>query len=198
MPGGHAARHSERVTRDFGMNGGPQDRAGQPWWLRPQVWAALLILAAIGMAMLLTGCGGGSSPPASAQSKNYQKALAFVQCMRTHGAPAFPDPTSQGIISDASAKITPQILATYRQCRNLLPPGLLQLTEAQREQLTTQALRRAECMRAHGVLNFPDPGAPPPAPGSLNPNSPVFQAAARACLGGLVPVRVGTAAHRAK
>jgi hypothetical protein len=134
--------------------------------------------------LLVAGCGGGSSAPTSVQSNRYQKALAFVQCMRTHGYPTFPDPTGQGIISDAQASITPQILTAYRSCQTLLPPGALQLTEAQREQLTTQALRRAECMRAHGVLNFPDPGAPasgPKRPPPFDPNSPVFQAAARAC-----------------
>jgi hypothetical protein len=163
------------------MNDGSRDQHGEPWWLRPQVWAVLLIVAATAIAVLLTGCGSSSSPPSSAQSKNYQKALAFVQCMRTHGQPTFPDPTSQGIVSDIQAKITPGILKSYQQCQTLLPPGLLQLTEAQREQLQTQALKRAQCMRAHGVPNFPDPGSHP-APGSLDPQSPVFQAAAKLCL----------------
>ena len=106
-------------------------------------------------------------------------------------ASAFPDPTSQGTISDAQAKITPGILKTYQQCRTLLPPGLPQLTAAPREQLQTQALQRAQCMRAHGVPNFPDPGSPP-APGSIDPQSPAFQAAARTCLGGLGPLRSAT------
>ena len=154
------------------------------------MWAALLIVAAIGAAVLLTGCGSGSSPPAAAQSKNYQKALAFVQCMRTHGQPTFPDPTSQGIVSDPQAKITPGILASYRQCQSLLPPGLLQVTEAQQEQLTTQALRRAECMRAHGVPNFPDPGSQPSPGTNLDPNSPVFRAAAKLCLEPFGPIKV--------
>jgi hypothetical protein len=158
--------------------------------------ATVLAAGLAAIAMLVAACGGGGSSPTSAQTKNYQKALAFVQCMRTHGYPTFPDPTSQGTISDAQAKITPQILASYQQCRTLLPPGLLQLTEAQREQLTTQALKRAECMRAHGVPNFPDPGSHPP-PGGLDPQSPVFQAAARACLGGLGPVRSATHSSKA-
>jgi hypothetical protein len=171
------------------MNNGPGGRDGEPWWLRPQVWAALLIIAAIGMSMLLTGCGGGSTgSPASAQSRKYQKALAFVQCMRAHGEPAFPDPTTQGIISDSQLNLGSQVLiAAARACGSLLPPGSLQLTEAQQEELAAQALKRAECMRAHGVTNFPDPPAPgqqgkPPASGAgIDPNSPAFRAAARAC-----------------
>jgi hypothetical protein len=170
------------------MNGGSGDRNGQPWWLRPQVWAALLVIATMAMAMLLTGCGSGGSSPTSAQSRKYQKALAFVQCMRAHGEPTFPDPSSQGIISDSQANLaSPVLLAAARACGPLLPPGSLQLTEAQQEQLAAQALKRAECMRAHGVTNFPDPPAPgqqgtAPASGQgIDPNSPVFRAAARAC-----------------
>jgi len=171
------------------MNGGPGGRDGQPWWLRPQVWAALLIIAAIGVSMLLTGCGSsGTGSPTSVQSKKYQEALAFVQCMRSHGEPTFPDPTTQGIISDSKLSPGSQVLRQAgRACGSLLPPGSLQLTEAQQEQLAVQALKRAECMRAHGVTSFPDPsapgqqGPPPASSGRIDPNSPVFQAAARVC-----------------
>jgi hypothetical protein len=45
------------------------------------------------------------------------------------------------------------------------------------------ALKLAQCMRAHGIANFPDPGANGEVqigPG-LNPRSPAFQAAQSAC-----------------
>jgi hypothetical protein len=151
--------------------------------------AGALAIAMAAIAMLVAACGGSNgSPSTTAQSKNYQKALNFVQCMRAHGVPTFPDPTSQGIVSDSQANVnSPLILTAYQACRALLPPGDLQLTEAQREQLTTEALKRAECMRTHGVPNFPDPGplsaaAKKALRASLDPNSPVFQAAARRCL----------------
>jgi hypothetical protein len=48
-----------------------------------------------------------------------------------------------------------------------------------------QALQFSKCMRAHGVTHFPDPGSGGGiqiAPGSgLNPRSPAFQAAQKAC-----------------
>ncbi|HEV3291246.1 MAG TPA: hypothetical protein VG123_19880 [Streptosporangiaceae bacterium] len=173
---------------DRDSTGGGRVRDGEPWWLRPQVWAALLIVAAIGMAVLLTGCGSSGSSPSLARPKKYQKALAFVQCMRTHGEPTFPDPTSQGIVSDSQANIgSPVLRAAGLACAALLPPGSLQVTEAQQEQFAGLELKRAECMRAHGVTNFPDPsapgqqGPPPASAGGIGPSSPVFQAAARAC-----------------
>jgi hypothetical protein len=52
-----------------------------------------------------------------------------------------------------------------------------------------QSLKFARCMRAHGVPNFPDPrlGGIQIAPGDgLNPQSPAFQAAQKAC-GKLLP-----------
>jgi hypothetical protein len=55
---------------------------------------------------------------------------------------------------------------------------------------SVQSLQFAKCMRAHGVPNFPDPGSGGGiqiSPGSgLNPQSPAFQAARKAC-GKLLP-----------
>jgi hypothetical protein len=50
---------------------------------------------------------------------------------------------------------------------------------------TTGALAYSQCMRAHGVTNFPDPnsngGISLPSNGSVNLNSPQYQAASKAC-----------------
>ena len=46
----------------------------------------------------------------------------------------------------------------------------------------TLALKFAECMRAHGVPNFPDPGVPVGQPGSgINRDSPAVQASEQTC-----------------
>ena len=50
----------------------------------------------------------------------------------------------------------------------------------------TQELALAQCIRGHGVPNFPDPGqsgqgAAPGNGGAINPDSPQFQAALSAC-----------------
>lgn len=64
-------------------------------------------------------------------------------------------------------------------------------------------IKFARCMRAHGVPNFPDPGAGGginiPDSSGVNPRSPAFQSAQRACfklLPGGGPVRAGVSEAR--
>jgi hypothetical protein len=65
---------------------------------RPRVCRQGLLAAALaGTALLAAACGSGG-PPAAAGTTAYQKALAYSQCMRSHGVPGFPDPQSNGAI----------------------------------------------------------------------------------------------------
>src|SRR5215472_9481228 len=60
--------------------------------------AGLLAATAV-LTTLVTACGGGGGSQAGTTaggSKTYQQALAYSQCMRSHGVPGFPDPDSQG------------------------------------------------------------------------------------------------------
>ena len=59
-------------------------------------------------------------------------------------------------------------------------------------QVLAQALRYSECMRSHGIADFPDPGSSGNGvaigtqagkASDLDPKNPRFQAAARACRG---------------
>jgi len=136
--------------------------------------------------------GGGAGEEADA--------LAYAECMRAHGVPNFPDPNSQGgfsIQGGPGSGIDPSsasFQAADKTCRHLLPNGG-QPTAAQQAQAMAQALRFSQCMRSHGVPDFPDPQALPgggiairirarPGSGSdLNPQSPQFQAAQKACQG---------------
>jgi hypothetical protein len=58
---------------------------------------------------------------------------------------------------------------------------------AQQHQAMAAALRMSQCMRAHGIKDFPDPNSQggigvKVSPGSdLNPNNPQFKAANAAC-----------------
>src|SRR5215469_13146469 len=161
-----------------------------------------LALAALAATTTLVAACGGNSPPSAAGSAQYQKALAFTKCMRSHGALGFPDPTSQGTITVTQALLNnPQIKSAAPSCKNLLPRGAVQIPPALQRKLDTQALQYAACMRTHGVPNFPDPTiqngaigfhlavrAGPKASGSPGPHAggpaampPQFQAAQRAC-----------------
>jgi hypothetical protein len=172
------------------------------------------------LAVLATGCGGvkqapvanlGSttsttqapSPPAAAAAAGnggntnarYQAALAYVNCMRSHGVPNFPDPTSNGTLSvnfqtggkagspESSGinRNSSQYISADQDCRHLLPGGVP--TPAQNQQALAKGLEFAQCMRSHGVPNFPDPTAANVVHlgAGVDPGSPQFQNAQEIC-----------------
>jgi hypothetical protein len=165
---------------------------------------ALAVTAAVAALAALAACSSSAPPAASAPS--YIQVLSLAQCMRSHGEPNFPDPnasgsytlTSSGSIEGAGgASIdinSSQVQAAYGDCRHLLPgaPSISRLQQLEQQGQTRQEqalpalLKYSQCMRSHGVPNFPDLGQsdPSPAPGNgaaINPNSPQFQAASTAC-----------------
>jgi hypothetical protein len=166
----------------------------------PRRAGVLAVVAAI--AVLATACGSSSVPSfatsASAGSATFTQLVALAQCMRTHGAPNFPDPNTSG---DFNLTTTPngpkgaididssQIRVAYGACRHRLPgggPNLGQLQQQAQQKLQRalpRLLKLSQCMRSHGVPNFPDPtlnGLDLNGSG-INPTSPQFQAAIRAC-----------------
>jgi hypothetical protein len=114
--------------------------------------------------------------------------------MRAHGVPSFPDPSASGVIQgSASSGVnpqSPQFQAASQKCAKYSGGGLAP-SPAQQAQLEAQALKFSACMRAHGEPNFPDPQFSSSGggvrikiggPGSdLDPQSPIFQAAQKAC-----------------
>jgi hypothetical protein len=70
-------------------------------------------------------------------------------------------------------------------CRHLLPRGGRPPSEAQIQRVRAQALSYSQCVRAHGVPGFPDPGSdgriPDPGTVGVDQGSPKFQAANQAC-----------------
>jgi hypothetical protein len=145
-------------------------------------------IAVAGTAMLATACAG-TAPTVAAGSTNYQKAVAYAQCMRAHGAPRWPDPNSQGVFISTLANRADfhAPASANRACQHLLPNGGV-LTPAEQQKLVSAGLKFAACMRAHGITGFPDSGRGPGVNAGqlqklgIDPNSPQFQAANRACL----------------
>jgi hypothetical protein len=122
-----------------------------------------------------------------------KKMVAFAQCMRSHGVADFPEPTEGKLLIKGTSKNglnpgSPQFQAGMKACRSLAPAP--KISPQQTAAMQAQALKFSECMRSHGVPNFPDPkfegGGVRIALKSgsgLNPQSPQFQAAQKACQG---------------
>jgi hypothetical protein len=89
--------------------------------------------------------------------------LAFSQCMRSKGVPNFPDPdagatnakfpTAQQLGVSSS-----QYQAGENACQHLLPAGTNDQYPAAEVPVLLAGMRQfSQCMRAHGVSNWPDP-----------------------------------------
>ena len=158
-----------------------------------------LILAALAATASLAACGGDPQKPAADRQAAARKAmLAYAACMRSHGVP-MQDPkfNSDGGVSlsaggPGSKNLSPETQRTaQRACehfmRQVKPPG--GDSPAQQAEFRKRALANSRCMRSHGVPNFPDPqfGANGevsiniPTGSGLDPRSPAFQSAQKAC-----------------
>ncbi|HET7247601.1 MAG TPA: hypothetical protein VFJ07_22510 [Streptosporangiaceae bacterium] len=151
---------------------------------RPAVLAAALA----GTALLAAACSGGSGVPVSARQANYQEALAYSQCMRTHGEPGFPDPQPNGdlLIDGPKDHLNAALMnSASKACQHLMPLGP-PMTAAQQRKVTAEALKFVACMRAHGLPTFPDPkvdsrGIEVQVPRGVAQNSAVLKNAQQAC-----------------
>jgi hypothetical protein len=107
--------------------------------------------------------------------------------MRAHGEPKFPDPRNPGGFSGtALARLDTQSHQYVRAdttCRRLLPNGG-QPTPAEVQQVVTDGLKFAHCMRARGI-QFPDPGISGDQMtidlGNVDTNSPQYARAGKIC-----------------
>ncbi len=132
-----------------------------------------------------------SSSGAAAQVNG---AVAYSRCVRSHGVPTYPDPTTGGLIPKKTPQqlgVSPAVLqAAQRACIHLVPNGG-RPSPAQVQQYRGAMLIYARCMRAHGVSNMPDPdsrGHLDIGPGTdVAVNSPRFQAAFQVCKSKLSP-----------
>jgi hypothetical protein len=168
-----------------------QHNENQP---RARRWTVMLAVTA-GITLLASGCGGGGKPAGAAStgasasaSSPAAMALAYAQCIREHGVPNYPDPTingnnvSSGVNGNALGVSQGVLQAAQNACKSLspqdfVPPGF------NAAQNTAEAEKFAQCIRKHGVPDFPDPGANGwfTVPASINVQGPTFEAARKAC-----------------
>jgi hypothetical protein len=186
---------------------------------------ATALIALLATTTAVAACGGSSpkAPKTASAATQKSSGVKLAECMRSHGVPDFPDPTGGGgsaiqeSANGANAAITvdghtinvsgPAFQTAMQKCRSLQPQGP-PISGAQLAKIRRGAIKMAECMRAHGVSDFPDPevrsgpggrgievqiggGSSSGAGGqSINPRSPAFQNAQKICqplMGGLGP-----------
>lgn len=181
---------------------------------------ALALAALLGLSVLAAGCGSGApqpsvaslgqpttttgatTPPSAATSGSktspINTAVAFIDCMRSHGEPNMPQPevTKNGSHTHITINVnagpgldpnSPQFIAATKACAHLLPnkgvathaPTITPADEA-------DYLKGAACMRSHGVPNFPDPSFHDNtvsfrSSAVINTNSTTYQHAVTAC-----------------
>ena len=129
----------------------------------------LTALALIAMVVLISACGSSApagtstgSSGANDTAANAQKAVKFAECMRSNGVSDFPDPGASGkftideIANGSSLDTsTPAFTQAISACKDLEPAGFM--GSARSPQQMQAALKFAQCIRANGVPDFPDP-----------------------------------------
>jgi hypothetical protein len=165
--------------------------------MRIRTRARTALLVGVLLTVSTAGCGddsgndgvatvGGKGKTTSSPSAQVKgDPVKFAQCMRKHGID-MPDPdTSGGGITINIPKGTDRrkVDAAQKACKQFMPGG------GTPPKLDAQALAQlrklAKCMREHGVPKFPDPkpngGIGIDGRSGLDPNSPKFKAAEKAC-----------------
>ncbi len=98
---------------------------------------------------------GTTSSGADKKLTAHEKAVKFAECMRANGVPHFPDPDPKGD-SNFGVDVSREVwLKAVDACKALKPPGALSSKRTPKQQAAT--LRFAQCVRDHGVKDFPDP-----------------------------------------
>ncbi len=136
-----------------------------------------LAAVAIAAVTLIGACGSGSSSTSitssttssSSASTHLTSAQAqqvlvnFAACVRAHGVPSFPDPSSPQQFKSifAGNEQSPAFQSAAKVCQHLLPGGG---TGAHGQAPTSRAhvaaeLAFARCLRSHGFPSFPDPSS---------------------------------------
>lgn len=136
-----------------------------------------------------SGGGFGFAIAEANGSSGLADEMKLTTCMRSNGVPNFPEPNGQGVIQASGLDPnSPAFQKAMQACRKVLPNGGTP-TPAQQAQQKALMLKMSQCMRSHGVPNFPDPtfgsggrvSLRITAGQGLDPSSPTFQAAQQKC-----------------
>jgi hypothetical protein len=138
---------------------------------RPSVLAVT-----VGLLLLTAACGSGTSSSGTSSSSTsstrgtssggtggvspayVSDKLGFARCLRAHGVPNYPDPNASGQEPPASKQLifSPRGQAAVGAC-SYWGNRIHNDVAAQNQAVMGEYVRFAQCMRAHGLPNFPDP-----------------------------------------
>ena len=115
-------------------------------------------LAAVTSVVLITACGSSRRAISTTAAGASAQGVAYSDCMRSHGVPNIPDLNPNGSVNLPSG-INPQAPAfqtAQQSCASLRPgagspPPPISLAQQK------SFVANAQCVRKHGVPNFPDP-----------------------------------------
>jgi hypothetical protein len=132
----------------------------RPWRLAALATVALIVAGCSNDSAGNGNTGSGTTSTATTGTGTgkltaQEKAVKFAECMRANGVPHFPDPNSKGEFN-FGVDVTREVwLKAIDACKALKPPGALSAKRTPKQQSAT--LRFAQCVRDHGVKDFPDP-----------------------------------------
>jgi hypothetical protein len=141
---------------------------------------AIVVVAVVGMSLQLAACKPSSSSSQGAvgeppTAERPASAVGYSACVRTHGVPGFPDPDGNGHLPKVDAQhlgvSDSQLQVAQQDCRHLLPDAGGTIDAGSIDQcmnagdcpralvheVLDEERRFAQCMRSHGVPNWPDP-----------------------------------------
>ena len=141
------------MARKVGMNAG-----------RPGVFATMA-LGTVTALMAVSACGaagraGGPATPTGTNSREAALLHEYVECVRAHGVPDFPDGSfdSHGVVSfpDSAPRVPDSAVNACQVFFGQLPPQPASSPPVP-QPLFQELLSFARCMRGHGVPDWPDP-----------------------------------------
>jgi hypothetical protein len=115
--------------------------------------------------LALSGCATPGHASASPSADPRAAALKFSQCMRDHGITGFPDPDGNGAIGISAGTGVDPSSQTFQDAQNACQKYLSQIGGGPGPGGPVNGLKFSQCMRAHGVTDFPDPN-----PNNANPS----------------------------
>jgi hypothetical protein len=153
-------------------SGGPKSRS----------WSIALAACC---ALALAACGSSSKSHVTTSSSGSLQALAYADCMRSHGVQSFPDAGSGGGLSLPRTTDTqsPTYISASHACAKLHPGPVVPGAPSEHQQ--RQLVAGAKCMRRHGVSvadpTFQGPYITLDVPTDSTMQSPAFKHAEKAC-----------------